>query len=29
MADPARWRTMRLGDGIAVTAPANPGATPG
>jgi hypothetical protein len=29
MADPARWRAMRLGDGIAVTAPANAGATPG
>ena len=29
MADAARWRVMRLGDGIAVTAPAKPGATPG
>ena len=29
MADPARWRAMRLGDGLAVTAPASPAGAPG
>ena len=29
MADPAQWRAMRLGDGIAVTAPTPSGARPG
>ena len=29
MADPARWRPMRLGDGLAVTAPAPPAGAPG
>jgi hypothetical protein len=29
MADPSRWRAMRLGDGLAVTAPAPQGGAPG
>jgi hypothetical protein len=29
MADPARWRAMQLGDGLAVTAPASHPGAPG